>query len=73
MDNHYVNYYAHSNGTNKAEWELLKDHLNDVSNKASELCDEFGFSELGKNVGYLHDIGKYQKSFQDKIRGENVH
>lgn len=73
MDNHYVNYYAHSNGTNKVEWELLKDHLNDVSNKASELCDEFGFSELGKNVGYLHDIGKYQKSFQDRIRGENVH
>lgn len=65
-------FYAHSNGNDKTKWESLIDHLKNVSDKTSEFCDIFGFPELGKNVGFLHDIGKYQKSFQDKINGKSV-
>lgn len=67
-----LDFYAHSNDDDKSKWELLADHLNNVANKMHEFCNEFGFSELGKNAGYLHDIGKYQKSFQDKINGKNI-
>lgn len=65
-------FYAHSNDEDKTKWEPLIDHSNNVSEKTSEFCNEFGFSEMGKNTGYLHDIGKYQNSFQDKINGKNI-
>lgn len=67
-----MKYYAHSNGSNKAEWELLTDHLKNVSDKTAGFCNVFGFSELGFNAGYLHDIGKYQESFQKRIEGKNI-
>lgn len=62
-------YIAHINELN--EIQTIKQH----SEKTAELCREFAISELKSfmyNIGLLHDIGKYQPSFQKRINGNNI-
>lgn len=51
--------------------QTIKDH----SLNTAELCKKYSIDEL-KNfmyiLGLLHDIGKYQPSFQKRINGENI-
>jgi len=49
--------------------QLLKDHLENVSNLASFYGKKIGFEEECKVSGLLHDLGKYSKNFQDKLIG----
>jgi CRISPR-associated endonuclease/helicase Cas3 len=70
MDNQKV-YYAHSS-QDGARWEMLETHLNNVAARCGEFCGAFNLYELGVNAGYLHDIGKYQNSFQKRIKGQNI-
>jgi CRISPR-associated endonuclease Cas3-HD len=64
-------YYAHSSRDGGC-WEKLETHLNNVAARCAEFCREFNLYELGANSGYLHDIGKYQNSFQKRINGSNI-
>lgn len=44
--------------------------------KTAELARSFSIPELRKiiyNTALLHDIGKYQPSFQERIGGKNIH
>lgn len=66
-------YYAHSKSTlEKSEWQLLKDHLTNVSNIAAGFATDFHAGELAYTGGLLHDIGKYSRDFQMRIRGANI-
>jgi len=73
------NFYAHSlqlpDGTPRAEseWEPLADHLRDVATLAKEFADRFGAGEWGYLAGLWHDIGKYQKAFQRRLRDRSIH
>ncbi|MDR2634495.1 MAG: CRISPR-associated endonuclease Cas3'', partial [Clostridiales bacterium] len=66
-------YCAHSPRGTQKEGEPLIDHANAVAAGTSKFAKEFGFEDLGEVAGLLHDIGKYQSSFQDKIQGKNNH
>jgi CRISPR-associated endonuclease Cas3-HD len=63
--------YAHSRpGETTDKWELLRKHLNGVADTAANLALPFGWSELARLCGCLHDIGKLSPEFQAYLRGE---
>lgn len=63
-------YYAHSKpDLDESEWQLLIDHLRETAELAFELGADAGVSELAKTAGMLHDLGKYSKEFQARLRG----
>ncbi|MCD8311404.1 MAG: CRISPR-associated helicase Cas3' [Firmicutes bacterium] len=62
-------YIAHI-GEGKRQ-QTVKDH----SEKTAALCETFAAVELKSfayDMGLYHDVGKYQKGFQRRIRGENI-
>lgn len=61
---------AHINENTK-HIQTVKEHSENVA----ELCRQFAVPELKEIMyitGLLHDIGKYQESFQKRIKGENI-
>jgi CRISPR-associated endonuclease/helicase Cas3 len=65
-----MQYYAHSRkGEDQSKWQLLIDHLT----RTGELAEKFGkdasVSELARIAGLMHDIGKYSKEFQARLKG----
>lgn len=54
------------------EIQTVKEH----NEHTAELCREYSIPacrDFMYVIGLYHDIGKYQKSFQRRIRGENLH
>lgn len=63
-------YYAHSvAGELEEAWELLRHHLDEVATFASERAARFGAADIAGAAGLLHDLGKYGKPFQERLRG----
>jgi CRISPR-associated endonuclease/helicase Cas3 len=64
--------FAHSlgGGSDKADWELLGDHLHSVSRRAGAFGSTFGLGPWAAAAGLLHDIGKTSTAFQAYIRGD---
>jgi CRISPR-associated endonuclease/helicase Cas3 len=68
-------YYAHTlqdaDGRRlpQSEWELLPDHLNEVSRLAEKFARAFGAEDWGRLAGLWHDLGKYSTAFQEYLRG----
>lgn len=63
-------YIAHINEYS-GQVQSVKEH----SENTAKLCREFSVPELADfmyALGLQHDIGKYQRSFQKRIRGANV-
>ncbi|WP_297567693.1 CRISPR-associated helicase Cas3' [uncultured Faecalibaculum sp.] len=48
----------------------LIEHLENVSGLCGKFAAAFGYEELGKVAGLLHDMGKFSLQFQKRIRGE---
>lgn len=70
-----MKYYAHTAETvegqldpDKSRWQLLSEHLCNVSERAGEFGD--AFSLVAKWTGLLHDLGKYRDPFQEYLAGE---
>jgi CRISPR-associated endonuclease/helicase Cas3 len=66
-----MEYYAHTQGKNKREWQYLKDHLTAVAEMARAFAERFGAEEMGHMAGILHDAGKYSAEFQARLDGKN--
>jgi CRISPR-associated endonuclease/helicase Cas3 len=65
-------YYAHSlEGKPPSEWQPLEEHLRNVANRAQQFAAAFQSGNWGWTAGWLHDVGKYGKDFQDYLRKEN--
>lgn len=62
-------YIARINDNN--EIQSLQEHSVGVANISSNFSVKF-FKALVFNTGLYHDIGKYQKSFQEKIQGKEI-
>lgn len=64
-------FYAHSlpDGQPEALWQPLAEHLQAVSSLAGEFAAAFGGEACAQAAGLLHDLGKYTRGFQDRIRG----
>lgn len=68
MDN--KRYIAHSS-ENALKEQTVEEH----SRNTAKLCKDFSISvlkDLMYVLGMLHDVGKYQDSFQRRIRGDNI-
>jgi len=61
--------YAHS-GNAAGKWELVAEHLCNVSERASDYAQPFGAEVEARIAGLLHDLGKYGDLFQRRLRGE---
>jgi CRISPR-associated helicase Cas3/CRISPR-associated endonuclease Cas3-HD len=64
-------YYAHSRGigSDKEEWQELKEHLKNVSAKSGEFAQKFNHKNFGEIIGLFHDLGKYSNEFQKRLSG----
>ena len=66
-------YYAHTkDGTNESEWQPLVEHLTRVAEYAAGFGSDAGVTELARIAGMFHDLGKYSKEFQSRLRGAKV-
>lgn len=50
--------------------QLLVDHLSNVSRITGQFAAQFGMEQIGRIAGYYHDVGKYSKSSQKRMRGD---
>lgn len=68
------NFYARKEEfeNKETEYQLIVEHLNNVSRICKEITNKIGFGEIGSILGKMHDIGKYSDDFQRRIRGENI-
>lgn len=65
-------HFAHSlEGAPQDEWQTLEDHLAQVSERSAQATSAFGAGEWGRIFGLLHDIGKCNPDFQDRLTGKN--
>ncbi|WP_034854007.1 CRISPR-associated endonuclease Cas3'' [Inquilinus limosus] len=63
--------YAHSlPGRPMDRWESLSDHQEAVAALAAEFAAVFGWAEVARLAGRLHDIGKLSAAFQAYIAGQ---
>ncbi|WP_207261449.1 CRISPR-associated helicase Cas3' [Desulfovibrio sp. Huiquan2017] len=63
--------YAHSLADAGPEsWQGLEEHLQNVADKASSFAAAFGAADWGRAVGQLHDVGKSNPRFQQRLLGE---
>lgn len=69
-----LSFYAHSREAdpNPENWQELQSHLEGVANRAAGFSETFSSSEWGYLAGLWHDLGKYQKSFQAKLLGQQA-
>ena len=56
----------------KDEWQLLQDHLSNVSMLTAERAGKFGAAKLGNLLGLTHDLGKYSAEFQQRLEGKKI-
>lgn len=63
--------YAHTlEGAPQSQWQSLEDHLAAVEERAARFSAVFGAAEWGRIIGRLHDIGKSNPKFQQRLTGE---
>jgi len=66
-------FYAHTkDGADESEWQPLIEHLTRVADYAAEFGRDAGVAELAKAAGMIHDLGKYSKEFQARLRGAKI-
>lgn len=56
----------------ESEWEHLAVHLREVAELAAEFASAFGARDWGYLAGLWHDLGKYSREFQAKLRGVKI-
>ena len=66
-------FYAHSReDVLESEWQPLIEHLTRVADYAARFGRDAGVAELAKAAGMIHDLGKYSKEFQARLRGAKI-
>lgn len=64
-------FYAHStNNPDQSDWQSLADHLAGTGRLAAANAQAFCASTVALAAGLLHDLGKYTRQFQSRLKGE---
>ena len=73
-----MKYYAHTSDTAESgklsaqkHWQLLSEHLRNVAEKARNFAEPLGLADGAELAGWLHDLGKYRRPFQDYLAGKH--
>ncbi len=62
--------YARINlGSERCMWQTQEAHETAVASIAATFASAFGAAEWGKASGFLHDLGKRRKPFQEMLKG----
>lgn len=65
-------HYAHTKkGMPPDQWQLITEHADQTSVRAAEFARPFGSEACAKIAALLHDLGKYDARFQNKLYKEN--
>lgn len=62
-----IEYWGHVRADD-GEIQSLEDHLTKVGDLCASFAGKFGFEEIGRVTGRLHDTGKYSREFQNRIQ-----
>ena len=60
-------YWAHFREEDQVV-QPLKEHLENVGELCGRFAGKFGFEDVGRVLGLLHDVGKYSDDFQNRIQ-----
>ena len=68
-----MKFFAHTKpDCGEEQWQLLGEHLENVAT----LCVQFSAAwcdfDFSHNLGLLHDIGKYQQGFQERLHNASI-
>jgi CRISPR-associated endonuclease/helicase Cas3 len=65
-----LKHYAHSTADeSRADWQILREHLNDTADRAEHFGEPLGIGKAARLAGLLHDLGKYNPQFQARLAG----
>ncbi len=68
-----MEYYAHSRADEKGiTYQTVSEHASGVAEKMVEFSKGFCDPNIARAIALLHDIGKYQESFQLRIKGKDI-
>lgn len=67
-----MDYIAHKRNETDGKEEKIINHLTETATMAKIFAEPFNYGAEAYFIGMLHDIGKYGKSFQRRIRNENI-
>lgn len=68
-----MRYYAHTkSGCGEESWQPLEEHLKNVGVLCSRFSAAWCNAAYSDNLGLLHDIGKYQQGFQQRLHDASV-
>lgn len=66
-------FYAHTvAGQPPEKWQFLEVHLREVAELAAEFASAYDAAEWAYCAGLWHDVGKYQREFQERLRGSGL-
>ena len=68
-----MRYLAHSKeGAPEGQWQTIFEHAEGVAKLCARFSSLWCEEAYARDLGLLHDIGKYQEDFQRRIRGERA-
>lgn len=73
---HYAHTATQPDGktdSDQSKWQRLADHLRNVATLAADFAAPFGAAEEARLAGLLHDLGKYARRFQQRLRDPRIH
>lgn len=63
--------YAHIDQSNRTKKQLLIHHLISTGRDCQKIGKKIDLEKVSLLLGCLHDLGKIQKTFQDKLKNSS--
>lgn len=68
-----MTYYAHTReNSSESQWQTMESHSTQVAQLVSDFSRKFCSENYAYHLGLLHDVGKFQNGFQDRLHGSQI-